>query len=157
MLVTKNRAAASTTAQNQNSPDPTYHYSNHKSIAILKQMDKAFTNKKKSTVMEPNKAIADAGLAVSVSQPISKRLSEMTSSRRTLVLKRAFEAPEAAQRGYLAAACGLASPRAGIKAFCMLCVYWKRVEVTLCTAEACPLWAYRPFQNERKQVQVRRG
>ena len=96
--------------------------------------------------MESNNTIADAGLAVSVSQPISKRLSEMRSSRRTLVLKRASDAPEAAQRGYLAAACGVASPRAGIKAFCMMCVCWQRVEVTLCTAEACPLWTYRPFQ-----------
>ena len=103
--------------------------------------------------MESNNTIAGAGLAVSVSQLISERLSEMGASRRTLVLKRASDAPEASQRGYLAAACGVASPRAAIKAFCMMCVCWQRAEVTLCSAEACPLWAYRPFQNEWKQGQ----
>ena len=106
---------------------------------------------RKSTVAVLNRATADAGLAVSLSQPIFKRLSEMKPSRRRLVLKRASDAPKAAQRGYLASACCLASPRAAIKAFCLTCVFWKRAEVTLCTAEACPLWAYRPFQKNSKK------
>lgn len=37
---------------------------------------------------------------------------------------------------------------AAIKAMCQQCTCWERVEVTKCTALACPLWAYRPYQSE---------
>lgn len=41
---------------------------------------------------------------------------------------------------------GKGSPRQAIKAKCIDCCCWQREEVALCTAEACPLWRYRPFQ-----------
>lgn len=39
------------------------------------------------------------------------------------------------------------SPRAAIKAFCIECQGYERAAVTTCTAFACPLWRYRPFQK----------
>ena len=39
-----------------------------------------------------------------------------------------------------------ASPRRAIKAFCLQCVGYVRKDVTECTAIACPLWHYRPYQ-----------
>jgi hypothetical protein len=40
------------------------------------------------------------------------------------------------------------SPRAAIKAFCTECVGYDRLAATGCTAYACPLWRYRPFQTK---------
>lgn len=65
------------------------------------------------------------------------------------VRKRLADMPDSARRGYLRAIQGKASPRAAIKAFCMECCGWQRDEVRLCTAQACPLYAYRPFQGGR--------
>jgi len=39
------------------------------------------------------------------------------------------------------------SLRAAVNAFCAECVMWQREEVRLCTSLACPLWAYRPYQE----------
>jgi len=38
------------------------------------------------------------------------------------------------------------SLRAAVNAFCLECVSWQVQEVRLCTDEACPLWAVRPYQ-----------
>ena len=62
------------------------------------------------------------------------------------IAKRAAEMPRKYRPAYLKAAKGTASPRAAIKAFCLECVGWQGAEVDLCTARACPLYAYRPFQ-----------
>ena len=43
---------------------------------------------------------------------------------------------------------GEASPRTAIKAFCLECVGYDRSAITNCTAPACPLWLYRPYQIE---------
>ncbi len=43
---------------------------------------------------------------------------------------------------------GTASPRSAIKAQCLICVGYKRDEVSHCTGFSCPLWAYRPYQNK---------
>lgn len=51
-------------------------------------------------------------------------------------------------RGILAKAYrGTASPRSAIKAMCLQCVGYVRRDVTECSAEACPLWGYRPYQK----------
>ena len=42
------------------------------------------------------------------------------------------------------------SPRAAIKAFCIECQGYERAAVTDCTAYACPLWRFRPFQKAVK-------
>ena len=38
------------------------------------------------------------------------------------------------------------SKAAGIKAKCLDCCCWQRIEITNCTTLACPLWPYRPYQ-----------
>lgn len=43
---------------------------------------------------------------------------------------------------------GTASPRSAIKAQCLICVGYNRDAITHCTGHSCPLWAYRPYQNE---------
>lgn len=47
---------------------------------------------------------------------------------------------------------GVASPRAAIKAFCCECVAFDIEEIRQCTAPACPLYRYRPFQRKKKVV-----
>lgn len=41
-----------------------------------------------------------------------------------------------------------ASPRAAIKAFCMECQGYDRDAISGCTACACPVYEYRPFQKK---------
>ena len=50
------------------------------------------------------------------------------------IMRRAFE--------------GKSSPRAAIKAFCLHCTGYVRKDVADCTALACPLFAYRPYQDK---------
>ena len=45
-----------------------------------------------------------------------------------------------------------ASPRQAIKAFCAECVGYDRTAVTQCTAYACPLWRYRPYQTAEPRI-----
>ena len=64
------------------------------------------------------------------------------------VEKTISEAPESAKGTLARAFSGSASPRAAIKAMCLACVGYDRKEITNCSAYACPLWKYRPFQPE---------
>lgn len=40
------------------------------------------------------------------------------------------------------------SKAAGIKAFCLQCVGFLRNDVRDCTSKGCPLWPYRPYQQD---------
>jgi hypothetical protein len=40
------------------------------------------------------------------------------------------------------------SPRGAIKAFCLQCTGYVRADVANCTALACPLHPYRPYQTK---------
>lgn len=44
---------------------------------------------------------------------------------------------------------GKCSPRTAIKAHCAECQWFDRPGITNCTAYACPLWAFRPFQGAK--------
>lgn len=44
-----------------------------------------------------------------------------------------------------------ASPRECIKAFCLECVWLDEAAIRECTATACPLFAYRPYQHPRRR------
>jgi hypothetical protein len=57
------------------------------------------------------------------------------------------EAPERC-RGILKRAYGGQSKAAGVKAFCLRCTGYSREDVKDCTAYACPLWPYRPYQQD---------
>jgi len=56
--------------------------------------------------------------------------------------------PVASRLTYKKATNGTASPRMAIKAMCMECIGWMRVEVRDCTAVCCPLYLYRPYQKK---------
>lgn len=43
---------------------------------------------------------------------------------------------------------GKASPRTAIKGMCLECVGFDRLAITECTAYACPIWMYRPYQEK---------
>ena len=77
-------------------------------------------------------------------------ISGLDPTRRAEVLARAVEIPQTARGNYFRAVLGQASPRNAIKAQCMECICWVRAEVTNCTGRACPLYAYPPYQKERK-------
>lgn len=47
---------------------------------------------------------------------------------------------------------GSASPRSAIKGFCLDCMGEDRQAVADCGDRCCPLWRYRPFQKNRKEV-----
>ena len=49
------------------------------------------------------------------------------------------------------------SMKAAIKAFCLECVCWQKEVVRLCTSFACPLYPYRPYKNDSKEVDNRTG
>ena len=57
------------------------------------------------------------------------------------------EAPESVKNALSRAFSGSASPRAAIKAFCLQCVGYVREDIKNCSADACALHAYRPFQG----------
>lgn len=43
---------------------------------------------------------------------------------------------------------GTASPSRAIRAMCLECTGYDRATIRACTGYSCPLWAYRPYQNE---------
>jgi len=63
------------------------------------------------------------------------------------VAKVISEAPISTQGALREAFSGAASPRRAIKAMCLTCVGFDRLEVTNCSSYGCPLWKYRPFQD----------
>jgi hypothetical protein len=54
------------------------------------------------------------------------------------------------RRGYA----GQTSPRESIKAFCLECNGWEEAAIRDCTARACPLFRFRPYQKAAKQKEV---
>jgi len=94
--------------------------------------------------------VGDVPESQRLAQPVSRsRASQrkpLDPARKAAVDKRAVQTPESARGTYLRAATGEASPREAIKAFCFECNGDDRQAVAECTALACPLWAYRPWQ-----------
>jgi hypothetical protein len=78
---------------------------------------------------------------------ISKALTDIDPTRRSAVQDRASQIPRLYRARYLRVAAGNGSPREAIAAQCLECVCWLREEVRLCTATACPLYRYRPWQG----------
>lgn len=61
--------------------------------------------------------------------------------------KRIQTAPVSARKALARSYSQKCSPRSAIKAFCLECVGFDRKAITECTAPACPLWNFRPFQH----------
>ena len=54
--------------------------------------------------------------------------------------------PQVYQKNFQTAMSGK-SRAAAIKAKCLDCTNWQRVEVADCLVETCPLWPYRPYRS----------
>ena len=78
------------------------------------------------------------------------RLSRLDPARRAAVEDRLSQMPKLYRGAYLRAMGGR-SRRSAIRAFCLECTGWQRAEVARCMALACPLFSYRPFQEERSE------
>ena len=68
-------------------------------------------------------------------------------NRQETIEKQLSQAPESAKGALTQAFSGAASPRKAIKAMCLSCMGYERVQIANCTGFSCPLWAYRPFQK----------
>lgn len=55
--------------------------------------------------------------------------------------------PPSYRRQHRRAMEGTCSPRAAIKAKCLECSCFQRVEIANCAVLACPLWLFRPYVN----------
>jgi hypothetical protein len=86
-------------------------------------------------------------VAGSTAARLQNALGALPPGRKSSVLERLAEMPSSYRPMYLKVVLGRASSRVAIKAQCLECVGWERREVVACTAEACPLWAYRPYQS----------
>ena len=47
-------------------------------------------------------------------------------------------------------AVGGKSPASAVKSQCLECMGYQRTDIPGCTAIACPLWPYRPYQKKEK-------
>jgi hypothetical protein len=74
-------------------------------------------------------------------------LSQVNPDWRAALEKRIAQIPLQHRLGHLRAVAGLASPRQEIKAFCLMCVGWERLEVAQCTNVLCPHYLSRPYQS----------
>lgn len=71
----------------------------------------------------------------------------MTSTAVTQAQAHEIESAPELYRGILRQSYrAVASPRTAIKAFCLHCTGYQRIEVRNCTCERCPLHKYRPYQ-----------
>jgi hypothetical protein len=72
----------------------------------------------------------------------------MSAIREKRVERAISEAPESVKGTLKRAYSGSGGRANAIKAMCLTCVGYDRKEITNCTGFTCPLWAYRPFQQE---------
>lgn len=72
---------------------------------------------------------------------------DLTPAQEGQILDRLSEMPKMYRRAYLEAMKGK-SPTAAIRAHCLECMGWSRNDIPGCTAGACALFPYRPFQGD---------
>lgn len=77
-------------------------------------------------------------------EPQNASLDERIAAKRA---RRVETAPESFRKLLTQAMSGKCSPRQAIKAQCAECNGFDRQAITDCTAYACPLWHFRPFQK----------
>ena len=76
----------------------------------------------------------------------------MNQERQERIAERLQQMPKIHRANYRDAVSGR-SRKSAIKAFCLECVQWQKEEVRLCTALACPLFPYRPYQAQESSNQ----
>jgi len=94
-----------------------------------------------------NQPLSAAEAAERRTKTIQQLSGDVETASKPQVSKRLKDVPIRYRVMYLRAVTGIAAPRAAIKAFCLECVGWERAEVTRCTARACLLYTYRPYQE----------
>ena len=81
----------------------------------------------------------------------ARAMSALTA-RKARIVQIVTNAPLSVQNTLRHAFSGTASPRAAIKAQCLLCAGFDRNEVKNCAAFSCGLFTYRPFQDAVKRA-----
>jgi hypothetical protein len=102
-----------------------------------------------STIPYPLRAVKKEFSGGHVMADTEEKRSERIAQRRSQI-------PKIHRANYDEAVSGK-SRKAAIKAFCLECVCWQKEEVRLCTALACPLYSYRPYQEGSNDVDNRTG
>ena len=74
-------------------------------------------------------------------------MTEIAQKRASRTERVISEAPESAKGCLKRAFSGSGGRANAVKAMCLVCVGYDRQEIRNCSAYACPLWAYRPFQD----------
>ena len=95
---------------------------------------------------EQARALARQASAKSTGQLIQDARLDVNREALGKIEQRASQMPQTFVRVYLKAMRGK-SVAAAIRAFCAECCGWDRASVTNCTAPACALYPYRPFQD----------
>ncbi len=72
------------------------------------------------------------------------------SKQQERITKRRADMPSKYRKLYDRVVAGKASPREAIRMQCLECWAWVRTETQACDNYACPLYAYRPYQNTVK-------
>ena len=62
------------------------------------------------------------------------------------IQKKLNDMPESYRRNYKRALAGK-NRAAAVKAFCLECTGWQRIETGNCNSVACPLYPYRPYKQ----------
>lgn len=77
----------------------------------------------------------------------SAPLGEFSDPRRVQMLKQVSEDAPSKLGIFMRVYCSTATPRQAIKAMCLQCCWMDVVGIRDCTATACPLWGFRPYQK----------
>jgi hypothetical protein len=72
------------------------------------------------------------------------------TTKQERIAKRRADMPKQYRKLYDRVVVGKASPRNAIKMQCLECWAYVRLETQTCDNYACPLYAYRPYQNPAK-------
>jgi hypothetical protein len=75
-------------------------------------------------------------------------LSELIAAKRA---RRIETAPQSFRKLLARAMSGKCAPRMAIRAQCAECIGFDRQAISDCTAYACPLWHFRPYQKKQRR------
>lgn len=107
---------------------------------------------------ERGQAARRAAALLTVEQMVQNKDLNVSSTQEAKILDRALKMPRTSVNTYLKGISGN-SPKAGIKAFCAMCLGWEdhRVGIRDCTDSACPLYPYRPYQDFKERAKHSEG
>ena len=80
--------------------------------------------------------------------PQTAPVDEFSDPRRALMMKQVREDGPSRLGAFRAVYDGSASPRQAIKTKCLECCWLDEAGIRECTATACPVWGFRPYQQK---------